>query len=440
MKRYNLLLIAMGWALASCEAYLDVKPSKAIDTPDSIEAVEALLDNAETMNYFPTQSVVMGDEFVADDQAITSMDLLEQNFYLWMPRPFELTDQVFDWRDLYNQIQIANVALESLEKLDQANSKVIELRGTALFYRAFAYYNLSTLFLEGANLQRAGITQKIPIRRGTSMVLKPELADRQTIRDLIKTDLEEAVTSLPGQTPYLSRPSRQAGFALLARVCLDWGDFERAKEAAERAIALGGRLLDFKSLNRNATYPIPRFSSEVIWLGRVGGTSYFNSQSGFQISPDLLSLYKGNDLRRDLFYITRSNGFVNYRGSYLSGRPLFGGLSLNETYLIYAESLVRIGALEQGAGVLNFLLQHRMRDGWTRMDFTDESQALGILIEERRKELPFRGLRWADLRRFNGDERYQQTLSRTFEGITYELGPNSEKYILPIPARELQFY
>jgi hypothetical protein len=178
----------------------------------------------------------------------------------------------------------------------------------------------------------------------------------------------------------------------------------------------------------------------VIWLARVGGTSYFNSQSGFQISPDLLGLYKSNDLRRDLFFITRSNGFVNYRGSYLSGRPLFGGLSLNETYLIYAESLVRTGALEQGAGVLNFLLQHRMRDGWTRMDFTDESQALGILIEERRKELPFRGLRWADLRRFNGDERYQQTLSRTFEGITYELGPNSEKYILPIPARELQFY
>lgn len=440
MKKYNILLIAMGWALASCEAYLDVKPTKAIDTPDSIEAVEALLDNAETMNYFPTQSVVMGDEFVADDQAISSMDLLEQNFYLWMPRPFEPSDLVFDWRDLYNQIQIANIALESLEKMEQSNSKVKELRGTALFYRAFAYFNLSTLFLAGANLESEGISQRIPIRMGTSMVQKPELADRQSIRELIKNDLEEAVSSLPIQTSYLSRPSRQAGYALLARVYLDWENFDLAKEAAEEAIALGGELLDFKNLDKDATYPIPRFSSEVIWLARVGGTSYFNSQSGFQIASDLLNLYDSTDLRRELFFITRPSGFVNFRGSYLSGRPLFGGLSLNETYLNYAESLVRTGDLEQGEDVLNFLLQHRMKDDWERLDFNNESQALGILIKERRKELPFRGLRWSDLRRFNSDERYQQTLIRTYEGTVYELGPKSEKFLLPIPARELQFY
>lgn len=440
MKKYSILLIAIGWALTGCESYLDVKPTKSIDTPDSIEAVEALLDNAETMNYFPTQSVVLGDEFVADDQAISSMDLLEQNFYLWMPRAFDLDDLVFDWRDLYNQIQIANIALEALDKLEQSNSKVKELRGTALFFRAFAYFNLSTLFIEGANLQSAGITQKIPIRRGTSMVLKPELADRQMIRDLIKSDLEEAVTSLPIRTSYLSRPSRQAGYALMARVYLDWEAYELAKNAVEQVIALGGKLLDYKDLNKNATYPIPRFSSEVIWLARVGGTSYFNSQSGFQISPSLLELYDKTDLRRELFYIARPGGFINFRGSYLSGRPLFGGFSLNEAYLNYAESLVRTGDLEKGEEVLNLLLQNRMTESWEQLEFTGESQALSVILEERRKELPFRGLRWADLRRFNNDDRFQQTLIRRYEGTVYELSPKSEKYLLPIPARELEFY
>lgn len=440
MKKYTVFLLAIGFQLVGCEAYLDVKPTKAIDTPDSIEAVEALLDNAETMNYFPTQSVVMGDEFVADDQAISSMDLLEQNFYLWMPRAFELDDLVFDWRDLYNQIQIANIALEALDKLDQSNSKVKELRGTALFYRAFAYFNLSTLFLEGANLQSAGITQKIPIRRGTSMVLKPELVDRQTIRDLIKSDLEEAVNLLPIRTSYLSRPSRQAGFALLSRIYLDWEEYALAEGAAEEVLSLGGELLDYKDLSKNATYPIPRFSSEVIWLARVGGTSYFNSQSGFQISPSLLELYDRTDLRKELFYIKRPSGFINFRGSYLSGRPLFGGLSLNETYLNYAESLVRTGDLVKGEEVLNLLLQNRMTEDWAPIEFTSERQALGIILVERRKELPFRGLRWADLRRWNSDVRFQQTLTRKYEGKVYELSPQSEKFLLPIPARELGFY
>lgn len=426
--------------MTSCESYLDVKPNKAIDTPDSIEAVEALLDNAESMNYFPTQAVVMGDEFVADDQAISSMDLLEQNFYLWLPRPFEVNDLVFDWRDLYNQIQIANVALESLVKMDQGNSKVSELKGTALFYRAFAYFNLSTLFLEGANLETTGISQKIPIRRGTSMVFRPELADRQAIRELIREDLEEAIENLPSFTPYLSRPSLQAGYAFLSRVYLDWEEFELAKNAAEQALSLGGELLDYKDLDKNATYPIPRFSSEVIWLARVGGTSYFNSQSGFQISPELLNLYDSTDLRKELFFITRSSGFINFRGSYLSGRPLFGGLSLNESYLNYSESLVRTGDLKRGEEVLNQLLENRMMEGWEPVKFLNENQALEILLKERRKELPFRGIRWADLRRFNSDDRFQQTLRRTYEGTVYELEPNSEKYLLPIPARELEFY
>ncbi|UZD23923.1 RagB/SusD family nutrient uptake outer membrane protein [Algoriphagus halophytocola] len=437
MKNY--LMIGSLLLFAACDTFLDVKPNKAIDTPDSLESVEALLDNASTMNYNSTLSVVLGDEFYADETAISSMELLEQNFYLWTPRPLQPDELVFDWRDRYNQIQIANVCLESLQGLPDGLKKN-ELTGTALFFRAHAYFSLSTLFLEGPNLENTGLELKIPIRKSTSMVLKPELATRQAIRDLIREDLDQAVGLLPTNPSYLSRPSKQAAYALMARVFLDWEDYETAKDAAGKVIEMGGELMDFNELDPSNTYPIPSFNSEIIWLARIGGTSYFNSQSGFQMSPELLGLYSEEDLRASMFYVTRSSGFINFRGSYLSGRPVFGGLSLNEAYLIYAESLVRTGELEEGEKMLSYLLERRMVPGWEGIEFSNETDALGIILKERRKELPFRGLRWSDLRRINKDDRFQTILVREFEGTHYQLTPESEKYVLPVPARELSFY
>ncbi|WP_026968022.1 RagB/SusD family nutrient uptake outer membrane protein [Algoriphagus terrigena] len=439
MKQYLIVSIIVI-ALAGCESYLDVKPNKAIDTPESLESVEALLDNSESLNYFPTLSVVQGDDFFADETAISSMELLHQNFYLWSPNPLQPDDLVFDWRDCYNQVQIANIALEGLESIGDVGSKSKELEGTALFYRAHAYFNLSTLFLEGPNLEESGLNIRIPVRNSTAMVLKPELADREEIRDLIRNDLIQAAELLPERPAYLSRPSKQAAFALMARVYLDWEEYGPAKEAAEETIRLGGELMNFKELKPSATYPIPSFNSEIIWLARIGGTSYFSSQSAFQMAAELLDLYSEDDLRKALFFVTRPSGFVNFRGSYLSGRPLFGGLSINEAYLIYAEASVRSGQLEEGSEAINFLLRNRMKSGWEGIDFADEFQALQLILEERRKELPFRGLRWSDLRRLNKDERFQVTLSREFDGNRYDLTPDSEKYVLPIPARELSFY
>lgn len=439
MKKYVILLNLLA-ILSSCESYLDVKPRKSIDTPNSFEAVRALLDNAESLNTFPTQSVVLGDEFFADEQGITGMDLLERNFYLWLPDPFQPDDLVFDWRDCYNQIQIANIALETLDELPTTNQEWSVLRGTALFFRAHAYFNLYSLFLDGPNLETKGLTLQIPIRTNTSIVLKPQLAGKETIREMILKDLTDATTLLPQKVEFLSRPSQQAAFALLARANLSWEDYAAASEAAQEAIRLGGTLMDFNTLRSSATYPVPAFNSEIIWLAQVGGTSYFNSQNAFQISVELLGLHSSQDLRRTLFYVRRANGLINFRGSYLSGRPLFGGLSLNEMYLVHAESLVRLGRVPEAETVLEVLLKNRMNPSWQGLTFATETDALRQIIDERRKELPFRGLRWTDLRRLNKDPRFQVTLNRRFSGSTYTLTPDSENYVVPIPARELGFY
>ena len=69
---------------------------------------------------------------------------------------------------------------------------------------------------------------------------------------------------------------------------------------------------------------------------------------------------------------------------------------------------------------------------------SDNSQeVLTWILEERRKELYLRGLRWEDLRRLNQDFRFEQTLSRKVNGQIYKLKPNSNRYVWPIPDNEV---
>lgn len=433
------ILIVFGLLLASCDGFLDEKPSKTIDTPDTLEALDALLNNSGSLNTYPALPLMMAGEYFSDDAGITALSPWEQNLHLWKANPFQVDELIFDFRDLYNQIQVANIVLENLEKVNSDKTKKEEVKGAALFYRAHAYYNLSTLFLEGPNLEDKGLNYRIPNRTSTSINLKSEFADLASMKQIIKGDLEEAIKLLPEQVNYPFRPNKKAAVALKARVYLSWEDYEIALSAAKQLVEGGLSLMDYKDISSSKTYPFGLFNPEILWQCRIGGYNFMYSQNAFQVHPDLWVLYGDSDLRKSLYFVKRANGFINFRGSYEGTITLFGGLASDEVYLIYAECLARKGDLSGAASVLNKLLLTRHKTGFEQLSFDNSEKALKTILEERRKELVFRGLRWADLRRLNKDERFKTTLRRTYENVVYELGPNSDRYVLPLPARELSF-
>ena len=437
MKKTSYIL-ALACMLISCSGFLDERPSKAIDTPGSLESLQSMLDYG-TMNFSSGMNIMLADEYFTDDAGFLSFTPWHQNLYLWKADPFELEDMIFEWRDSYNQIQVSNLVLDALEQNEENNTGLAnQIKGTALFYRANAYYNLFSLYLEGPNLESRGLNLQLPIRNNTSITLDPQLAGTEEIKALIRGDLKAAEKLMLGDPEYLARPSLKAVMALQARVYLSWGDYDNALIASKKTMELGLELEDYSTYDPSITYPIKEFNKETIWYAR-SGTS-FSSQSGFQVDGDLYALYDSSDLRRDLFFITRPAGYVNFRGSYTGTLTHFTGLASDEVYLTYSECLIRSGKLKQAEQVLNELLGKRHSDGFIPVELLDENQALKIALEERRKELPFRGLRWTDLRRLNAEDRLKETLKRTYEGQEYSLLPESEQYVLPIPARELSFY
>lgn len=108
-------------------------------------------------------------------------------------------------------------------------------------------------------------------------------------------------------------------------------------------------------------------------------------------------------------------------------------VTVDELYLIIAESQARNNKISESMSTLNALLITRWDKG-TFVPFTanSQSQALEIILRERRKELLIRGLRWADIKRYNRSGA-NITLTRIVNGKIYQLPPNDLRYAIAIP-------
>ncbi|MGN0019982.1 MAG: RagB/SusD family nutrient uptake outer membrane protein, partial [Sphingobacterium hotanense] len=106
-----------------------------------------------------------------------------------------------------------------------------------------------------------------------------------------------------------------------------------------------------------------------------------------------------------------------------------------ELLLIRAECFARLGKISQALQNLNALLAKRWKSG-SFVPFSEKTpeDALKIILDERRKELVFRGLRWSDLKRLNKEPRFAVTLKKTIADKEYVLPPNDNRYVFPIPS------
>ena len=116
------------------------------------------------------------------------------------------------------------------------------------------------------------------------------------------------------------------------------------------------------------------------------------------------------------------------------------GLAVDEIYLIRAECRARMGDFKGALSDINKLLVTRWRVGrYVPLSSLDRDQLLSQILNERRKQLVFRGLRWSDLRRLNKDEKTGMSLFRRVQGELIELRPNDPKYVFALPPDVIKY-
>ncbi|WP_316814317.1 RagB/SusD family nutrient uptake outer membrane protein [Pedobacter heparinus] len=444
MKRHvsrPISFILLLFILQSCgKEWLEAKPDKSLVVPETIKDYQSLLDNSGLFNANQAcglGEIGSGDFYVTDAGWPMVTTNQERAAYTWAKTDeFYNGEQSLDWSSAYQRILNVNVILVGIAKLKPTIAEQQDwnsVKGSALFFRAFDFFNLAQEYCVTYASSSANADFGLPLRLDYDVNIKVKRSTLQQTYQQIIADLESAVELLGTKPLFKTRPSKEAAYALLARTYLMMGNYERAGYYADLALQIQHNLIDYSKLNGNAAFPITRFNAEVIFHS----TFYYGifNPSRMNIVPELLNEYTIGDCRKTVFF---GPSGLNFKGSYNGDRSLFGGLATDEMYLIRAEAKARAGVLPAALDDLNTLRRNRWTGTYTELNSPDPSTVLNHVLKERRKELLFRGIRWADLRRLNRESRFAVTLTRTINGSTYALQPNDKRYILPIDEEEIR--
>ncbi len=435
----NCLILAL--ASTSCKKYLEVKQNQQLSTPETLKDLQALMDNEFFYRFYLFAMQDGTDEFYYRYDDILRFPGWMIDVHTWASQ----TDDEQDWVEQYNLVLICNTVLDKVDEVPgNTSAAASEIKASALFKRALCYYQLAQIYAPPYDSGTASTDLGIVLRDDVDFNVPSQRSNVKETYDRITGDLELAATLLPSTMSTKTRPNRAAAFGLLARVYLQMGLYDKAKTAADQSLAIYDYLIDFNDnseIDYSSYYPFKNPDlrhPEIIYYQLNYGLGAYPSAI---VDSLLYSRFDDDDWRKTLFFKPHSlvpQGHV-FTGSYLADKANFFGIATDEIYLIRAECNARLGNTSAAVQDLESLLNKRYKTGTLpNLNPATPEAALQLVLNERQKELPFRGVRWSDLRRLNKDGTINVTLKRILNGIEYRLEPNDLRYTLLIPARVMQ--
>jgi hypothetical protein len=447
-RRLHILPIALllhTCCFLACKKDLQRQSSTAFDVAHTPEAFQALLDNDLLFGLSPMAGILSGEQVQFTDTYVDFLLPVERNLLTWQPAIYADGETVIDWNRCYEQVNTANQVIVATTHSPEgvASTTYHSLQGQALFFRAWAFWQLAQLYAQPWDSLQADKLPGIPLPTGADVNAPTTRATLKATYKQILDDLSQAAQLLPPtfDKAHPNRPSRAAAFAMLTRVHLSMHHYQEAATAAGNCLQLYKVLTDYRLLNATAPFPFSVNHPEVIYQNWMQDETRFlpglvGNNFGF-VEPGLYNSYAPGDLRRALFF--RSAGTqAQFKGSYAGSFNPFMGIAVDEVYLTRAESLAQLGQTTAALNDLDTLLIKRFAEGYFIPRKTNNKDTvLAWIYAEREKELVLRGHRWSDLRRLN-KEGYNIPFTRNVKGITYTLDPNDRRYTLPIPPQAVK--
>ncbi|WP_423736072.1 RagB/SusD family nutrient uptake outer membrane protein [Chitinophaga caseinilytica] len=442
-KLYLYIVIYVVAICIGCSKdWFDVKSDKQLAVPVTLKDFQALLDNGRLFNTFcPEMGENASDYHGFRDNILSMLSVNEMNSYTWSRiKPFR---NVSDWANgttgSYGKVYNANLVLEGVRKLTNLSGSELAQRnsieGQALFLRSKTFFELAEVFSPAYDVSIKQQRLGIPLRMESDILLKSERSTIEQTYSTIINDLLSASALLPDMPSFKTRASKVSCFAMLARVYLSMRNYSEALKYANAALEKYNTLINYSDLAyEGKDNPFVDYVPEVIFYSYINGVAF--TPRFVDVDINLYKSYNENDLRKFALYnYDELEQRVTFKGSY-SGRGFnyfFNGLATDELYLVRAECNVRNGNVNSAMNDINTLLKSRWKGLYMEISASNTEEALNIVLEERKKELVFRGVRWSDLRRLNREPQFAQTFTRIVNGKTYTLEPNSYQYTFPIP-------
>ncbi|MBC6368310.1 RagB/SusD family nutrient uptake outer membrane protein [Algoriphagus sp. AK58] len=444
MKKYSIIFLVLLMTFTSCEDFLTVVPETQLSSAtffktekDFVQAVNAtyaplrayyngpawLLGELHSDNTFYMRNVLFGAVENAENLADFSVPVSNGT----TPN----TNVLGAWRGLYLIISRANQVLALIDGVQFNQDSKNNLKGQALFLRAFSYFHLVRYF------------GKVPLhltpvsgRDGAALPLSEEAA----VFDQIIKDLTEAVPLLPQKSQQeAGRVTQGAARTLLGDVFIYRKRWSDAEQVLAPVISSGQYALmpsyamafPKNSTNKNniesvfeiqfregadglqGTFlyqhlPYPLTVPEVRALFNTTNPQPLDGQGNNIPTPDIIAAYEPGDLRKDasIMYITVSgrpgtNKITPIIKKFQDNHAQHNNHGVNWPVYRYAEVLLLMAEAQNEQGktseALGFLNQVRSRAGLPASTAAGQANVREAIFKERRVELAFENKRWFDI-------------------------------------------
>lgn len=445
MKKYILAILVTAFALSGCEDFLTVVPETQLSSATFFKN-QTDFEQAVNAAYVPLRTII-------NDRAWLLSEMHSDNTYYARNILFGATDNQEDladfsvpesngttanthvlnqWRQDYLIIARTNQILALIDDVDFDAAAKANVKGQALFLRAYAYFELARYF-------GSVPLHLVPVAVREEAALP--LANEAEVYNQIIADLQAAVPLLPKkeqQTP--GRVTEGAARTLLANVYINQKKWSEAEQILAPVLTQGYQLMPNyemafpgNSSNKNNAesvfevqflegaaglqgnfiyqfMPRPISAAELQPIMGTSNPQNIDGEGNNIPTPDIIAAYEPGDLRKDA-----SIGNVFLAGSFRDDKNYpyikkhaklhsqHNNHGTNWVVYRYAEVLLFMAEVlnEQGktGEAIGYLNQVRQRAGLENTTAAGQVDLREAIFKERRVELAFENKRWFDIQR-----------------------------------------
>ncbi|MCK9435749.1 MAG: RagB/SusD family nutrient uptake outer membrane protein [Synergistaceae bacterium] len=479
MKKYiksiTLSVFCMAFSLIGCDDFLTEEPQSEYSAntfykiqSDFEVAIAGVY--AQQQGLFSAIGGVFRPSITRSDETVVGAGYVDENDKFLDNATGSVIQGM--WSSLYIMVYRTNAILDRIDDVEFTNANTRDyIKGEALALRAWAYYTLGTSF---------GGVPLIDKTLSTPETLKiPRSTQAQTFA-FAENDYKTAISLLPPEWTGkdLGRVTKYAAMGGLARLYMFQSNYISATPYLKEIIDSGKykmaenyvdcfddafdntaeRLWEVQFMNGGLGEG-NILTNSFLPEGYSGDLIPFSGASAYlEVSSDMINAYEEGDLRKEVSVVTnitvgssiRTEWFIRKWLHYTAEPVNNNDFAINlpiirytDVILMYAECLNEAGYVANGQAftLLNSVRKRAGLDPLTQATTPDQAAFRKAIIQERRVEFAFEGLRWWDLVRWDIALEVMDNFLKLDEnqGGLYKMGSNERK-LYAIPAQELANY
>lgn len=460
IKNIAFIFITISTILfSSCNEYLNEIP-KGQKIPTTWDDFNNFLRNEYADMYKSEMGqvyVLLNDVYRSPAQQLTKLTQANYNWDESINRIDENTSDYYLYNNNYSGIFYANLLLEMVPDATEGSEQQKKmLMAQARVLRAMCYFHTANYH---ADQYSSSTLDKptIPLVTSSSVDAPSPQVSIKELYEFMEEDLLQAIDDLPKVGETIHHATKAAGYGMLARLYLSMSNFPEALKYAEMALGENDSLFDWVQYYENDkarfAEPSPEYaaveyntvpkpmakSNPENYIFRYGSNLDWSGISGknMGIPMERAARFEEGDARlrthwkRRYYSATDEELYFGIHGEQMN----VGGITSPEMYYIKAECLARKGDATNIAAAMDVLNTVRKKrifpDQYAPATATTTKEAVQKIISEKANEYIQTMIPFWDLRRLNKDPEYAVTLSKTENGETLTLAPNSHLWIMP---------